>query len=308
MHHFLPGWLVGSIVVVLASLATLAVFLIVILIPSLLKILIPIPAWQRAMTRILLVGVTLWAWSITRCMDLSRQPQWDVYWPDDLSVNGKYLIISNHSTWLDIPVLLRTFLGRVPFPRPFIKQELIWLPIIGFCAWAIDCPFMRRYTKEELEKHPELRGKDLETTRRSCEKFRHLPVTVLNYAEGTRMTEAKRLARQSPYKNLLRPKSAGLAFVLNAMGDQFDAILDMTIVYAPGKAPNFWDYLCGRMTHIAVRVERLSVPADLLTGNYQEDPEFQRRFQTWMTALWDRKEKLIDELHAGMAANRSKPA
>jgi len=286
--------------VLLACTATLAIFLIVVLIPALLKILIPVAAWQRMMTRILLVGVTFWACSITRCMDISRQPQWDVQWPDDLSPNGKYLLISNHSTWLDIPVLLRTFLGRVPFPRPFIKQELIWLPVIGFCAWAIDCPFMRRYSREELEKHPEWRGKDLETTRRACEKFRHLPVTVLNYAEGTRMTAEKRIARNSPYKNLLRPKSAGVAFVLNAMGEHFDAILDMTIAYTPGKAPNFWDYLCGRMQHIAVRVEKLTFPADLVSGNYQEDPEFQQRFQTWMTALWDRKEKLIDELHAGM--------
>lgn len=300
MWRFLPDWLLGSIIVALAATATVLVFLIVILIPALLKILIPIPAWQRVMTRILVVGVTLWAWSITRCMDLARHPQWDVQWPEDLSLKGKYLLISNHSTWLDIPVLLRTFLGRIPFPRPFIKQELIWLPVIGFCAWAIDCPFMRRHSKEELEKHPEWRGKDLETTRRSCEKFRHMPVTVLNYAEGTRMTEQKRIARNSPYKNLLRPKSAGVAFVLNAMGDQFDAILDMTIVYTPGRPPNFWDYLCGRMGHIAVRVDKLAVPVDLLSGNYQEDPVFQQRFQTWMTALWDRKEKLIDDLHANM--------
>lgn len=302
MWRFLPDWLVGSIVVVLGCAATVVIFTLGVLGPALLKVAIPIPPWQRAMTRVLVVAVTFWAWSITRCMDLSRQPVWDVVWPEGLSREGKYLLISNHSSWLDIPVLLRLFIGRIPFPRPFIKQQLIWLPIIGFSAWAIDCPFMRRYTKEELEQHPEWRGRDLETTRRSCEKFRHLPVTVLNYAEGTRMTEEKRLARSSPYRNLLRPKSAGVAFVMNAMGEQFDAILDMTIAYPPGQRATFWDYLCGRVRQISVRLEKLPVPADLMTGNYQEDPEFQKRFQTWMTALWDRKEKLIDELHARMSA------
>ncbi|MGH8458482.1 MAG: acetyltransferase, partial [Nevskiales bacterium] len=214
----------------------------------------------------------------------------------------KYLLLSNHSTWMDIPVLLRVFPGHLPFPRPFIKQQLLWLPIIGFSAWAIDCPFMRRYTKEELEKHPEWRGRDLETTRRSCEKFRQLPVTVLNYVEGTRFTEAKRVARQSPYRNLLRPKSAGAAFVLNAMGDQFDAIINMTIAYTPGVDTSFWNCICGGMPEITMRVEKFPVPAEFVHGNYQEDPVFQKNFQAWMTNLWDRKQKLIDELHAQMGA------
>lgn len=301
MWRILPDWLLASIVVFLGCAATVLVFLFVVLVPALLKVLIPIPVWQRWLTTTCLVpGVTLWAWSVSRCLNLSKQPVWDVHWPEGLSVQGKYLLISNHSTWLDIPVLLRIFHGHVPFPRPFIKQQLIWLPIIGFCAWALDCPFMRRYTKEELEKNPQLRGKDIETTRRSCEKFRHIPVTVLNYAEGTRMTEAKRLARQSPYKNLLRPKSAGVALVLNAMGEQFDAILDMTIAYPPGERVGFWDYLRGRVSHIAVRIEKLPVPREFLGRSYQDDPQFQQEFQQWMTALWDRKETLIDRLHAQM--------
>jgi 1-acyl-sn-glycerol-3-phosphate acyltransferase len=302
MWRILPDWLLASIIVLLGCTATLLIFLFVVLVPALLKVLIPIPAWQRWMTALLVPGVTFWAWTITRCMDLARQPRWDVQWPAGLNPRGSYLLISNHSTWLDIPVLLRIFHGHIPFPRPFIKQQLIWLPIIGFCAWALDCPFMRRHTREEIERNPALRGKDLETTRRACEKFRHIPVTVLNYAEGTRMTEAKRIARNSPYKHLLRPKSAGVAFVLNAMGDQFDAILDMTIAYTPGQRASFWDYLCGRVGHIYVRIEKLPVPVDLIDGDYQNDPEFQRRFQQWMTALWDRKDKLIDALHAQMQA------
>lgn len=301
MSRILPDWLLASIIVFLGCFATLLIFLFVVLVPALLKILVPLPAWQRWVTATLLVpGVMFWAWAITRCMDLAPQPIWDVRWPEPLDPEGKYLLLSNHSTWLDIPVLLRIYQGHIPFPRPFMKQQLIWLPIIGFCAWALDCPFMRRYTKEEIERHPELRGKDLETTRRSCEKFRHIPVTVLNFAEGTRMTEEKRIARCSPYQHLLRPKSAGVAFVLNAMGQQFDAILDMTIAYPAGRRANFWDYLCGRISHVSVRVDRLPVPEDLASGNYQEDPDFQQRFQLWMTALWDRKEKRIDELQAQM--------
>jgi 1-acyl-sn-glycerol-3-phosphate acyltransferase len=301
MLRFLPDWLCGSIILVLGCSGTVVIFLA--LLPfALLKLLIPIRASRRFLTDILTGMTTLWALWVTACLSLAKQPRWDIRGLEGLSPKDKYLLISNHSAWTDIPVLLKIFPGRMPFPRPFIKQQLIWLPIIGFCAWAIDCPFMRRYTKEELEKHPEWRGRDVETTRRSCEKFRDHAVTVVNYAEGTRCTEAKRIARKSPYRHLLRPKSAGVALVLNAMGDQFDAVLNMTIAYTPGADTSFWAYMCGRIPHIAVRVEKLPVPPDLLNGDYQEDPEFQQRFQLWMSGLWDRKEQLIDELHAGMTA------
>jgi len=299
MLRFLPDWLTGSIILILGCGGTVVIFLM--LLPfALLKLLIPIRASRRFMTDILTGMTTLWALWVTACLRLAKQPRWDIQGLEGLSPKAKYLLISNHSAWTDIPVLLKIFPGHMPFPRPFIKQQLIWLPIIGFCAWAIDCPFMRRYTQEELEKHPEWRGRDAETARRSCEKFRHHAVTVVNYAEGTRCTEQKRIARQSPYKHLLRPKSAGVALVLNAMGEQFDAILNMTIAYTPGADTSFWSYMRGRIPHIAVRIEKLQVPAGLLQGDYQEDPEFKQRFQQWMTALWDRKEALIEELHAGM--------
>jgi 1-acyl-sn-glycerol-3-phosphate acyltransferase len=306
MLRFLPDWLSGSIVLVLGCGGTVVIFLM--LLPfALLKLLIPIPAWRRVMTDILTGMTTLWARWVSFSIGLARQPHWDIQGLEGTSPKGKYLLISNHSAWTDLPVLLKIFPGRIPFPRPFIKQQLIWLPIIGFCAWAIDCPFMRRYTKEELARHPEWRGRDVETTRRSCEKFRHHAVTVVNYAEGTRCTDEKRIARKSPYRHLLRPKSAGISLVLNAMGDQFDAILDMTIAYTPGVDTSMWAYLCGRIPHISVRVEKIPIPSELVHGNYQEDPAFQKQFQHWMTSLWDRKEKLIDQLHAEMGVASASP-
>jgi 1-acyl-sn-glycerol-3-phosphate acyltransferase len=301
MRRILPGWFIAVFAVTLGVTVTVLIFVLMFLVPGLAKVLIPIPAWQRACTSLLLVVVTFWARCVTACMNLAQQPRWDIRWPDGLSPRGKYLLLSNHSSWLDIPVLLRIFPGHIPFTRYFIKQQLIWLPLIGFAAWAIDCPFMRRYTREQLERHPELRGKDLETTRRACEHLRHHPLTIVNFAEGTRMTEAKRSERGSPYRHLLRPKSAGVAFVLSCMGEHSDAILNVTIAYPPGKPASYWDYLCGRIREVAVRVEKIPVPAEFIHGDYQDDPAFQKRFQAWMTEIWDSKDRLIDELHAGMA-------
>ena len=68
----------------------------------------------------------------------------------------------------------------------------------------------------------------------------------MNFVEGTRFTAAKHAQQQSPYQHLLRPKAAGIAFVLGAMGGQLRSILNVTVVY-PGGARELWDFLCGRV-------------------------------------------------------------
>ncbi len=225
------------------------------------KLAIPHEGWRTWCTRQLVKTTTLWAHAVNFSLGQGRQPKWDLQALEGFNPQGKYLLLSNHTTWMDIPVLFRVFPGRIPFPRPFIKQQLIWLPIIG--------------------------------------------LTVLNYVEGTRFNEAKRIARQSPYKNLLRPKSAGVAFVLNAMGDQFETIINMTIAYTPGVDTSFWNCLCGNMPEVTMRFETMPIPAEFVHGNYQEDPVFQKNFQAWMTRLWDRKQALIDELHAQMNSQKN---
>ena len=157
-----------------------------------------------------------------------------------LSYTGHYLVLANHQSWVDIPILQAVFNRRIPFIRFFLKSQLIWVPLLGLAWWALDFPFMKRYSRETLAKHPELAGRDVETTRRACEKLRGLPISVLIFAEGTRFTRRKHETQQSPYRYLLRPKAGGLAFVLEAMGDALHTVLDVTIVYPRG-TPTFAD-------------------------------------------------------------------
>jgi 1-acyl-sn-glycerol-3-phosphate acyltransferase len=70
-------------------------------------------------------------------------------------------------------------------------------------------PFMRRYSRGYLIRHPERRGKDVETTRRSCEKFRLHPTTIVNFVEGSRFTDEKRIETRSAFNNLLPLKQQG---------------------------------------------------------------------------------------------------
>ena len=73
---------------------------------------------------------------------------------------------------------------------------------------------LKRYTKAELDKNPELRGKDIKAMEKSFERFSRYPVSIFSFAEGTRFTEKKKLDQSSKYKNLLNPKSGGIGLTL----------------------------------------------------------------------------------------------
>ena len=121
-------------------------------------------------------------------MKFFYDPEWDIQGLENLNMKGTYLVMSNHLSLLDIPALQRAFFQQIPFLRFFIKQQLIFVPFLGQGLWALNFPSMKRYSKETLNKHPELRGKDLKTTKRSCKKLRGQPVSMLIFAEGTRFT------------------------------------------------------------------------------------------------------------------------
>jgi len=118
---------------------------------------------------------------------------------------------------------------------------------------------------------------------------------VMNFVEGTRFTEAKHAEQQSPFKHLLKPRAGGVAFVVNAMGDIIRTIIDVTVVYPDGR-PGFMDLLAGRVRHVRVHVRELPIPADLMGGDYQNDPAYRERFQRWFTQLWAEKDAHIERL------------
>lgn len=211
-----------------------------------------------------------------------------------LKVDGHYLVLANHQSWVDIVVLQKVFNRRIPFLRFFLKRQLFWVPVLGLCWWALDFPFMGRYTRKQIEKNPELGKRDMEATRRACEKFRAIPVAVMNFVEGTRFTPAKHARQASPYRHLLKPKSGGVAFVIGAMGESLHAVLDVTIVY-PGGRPTMQDLMGGRVMDVHVVIRERPIP-DALAGNYQEDRAFRARFQQWMNGMWKEKDAEIARL------------
>jgi len=234
-----------------------------------------------------------WVYRNNIAIALTRKIVWDISGDVDFDLKGRYLVMSNHQSWVDIFVLQKILHGKIPYIKFFLKKELIWVPVMGAAWWALDFPFMKRYSKEFLEKNPHLKGKDIEITKKACEKFKIVPVSIMNFVEGTRFTPEGHDRQKSPYKNLLKPKSGGVGFVLSAIGEQLTGIVDVTIVYPTDKEINFWPFFCGLVNKVKIDIKSLPVTEDLI-GDYSEDEAYRANFQNWLNDLWTEKDKKID--------------
>jgi 1-acyl-sn-glycerol-3-phosphate acyltransferase len=296
MLNFLPVPLIGLVAAVLLGLNALF-WVPILLLFAILKLVLPFQVIRLRIDPVLVAIAEAWISCNSGWMTLTQRTIWNVDGIDGLDPHNWYLVNCNHQTWADIFVLQHLFNRRIPLLKFFLKQQLRWVPVMGLAWWALDFPFMRRHGEEFLKQHPEMRGQDQAATRRACEKFALIPTSVMNFLEGTRFTAVKHRRQQSPYEHLLKPKAGGIALALNAMGDKFQAILDVTIVYPEG-APNFWEFLCGKLKHVIVRVQTLPVPEHLMKSDYAGDPAVREAFQRWVQQLWQDKDAQISLLLA----------
>ncbi len=292
--------LLTGILTTLLLLLNTVVLICPLLVFALLKLVLPGRGRDYASAAVMWVAET-WSEIDKAIFAVCIPTQWDIRGVERLRKDTSYLAVSNHQTWVDIPALIESLNRRTPFFKFFLKKELIWVPLLGLAWWGLDYPFMKRYSKAFLDKHPELKGKDLEITKAACELFKRQPVTVVNYLEGTRFTEAKRQEQQSPYRYLLKPKAGGVAFVLAALGEQLDALLDVTIVYPGDKAPGFWDLLNGSISRVIIDIQVRELDPALWDGDYENDPAFRQTVQAWVNQLWLEKDQRIEQLRGELA-------
>jgi 1-acyl-sn-glycerol-3-phosphate acyltransferase len=265
---------------------------------AIVKLALPWPAARRQLSVLLTAIAERWVAVNGALIARLQSVRWEVRGLEGLDRGGWYLVIANHRSWVDILALQTVLRGHVPFLKFFIKDQLRWVPLLGLAWWALDMPFMKRYSRAELERHPELRGVDLATTRRACERFREQPTSVINFVEGTRFTEAKRAAGGAPYRRLLAPRAGGIAFVVGALGSILHELVDVTVAYPAGEG-GFWDLCAGRITRIVIEVRRLPLEPWLAAGDYAADPAFRERFQAWLAALWAAKDQRLGVLLGG---------
>ncbi len=264
---------------------------------SFLKFLLPSAALRQGLHTLLTWYMAMFGRISVLLIRLFNNAQWDYQIDGELDKKSWYLLIANHLSYLDIILLIDFSAKRIPSPKFFLKQELIWLPFVGVAAWALDMPFMKRYSRDFVAKNPHLKGKDIETTRKHCRKFKKTPTTVINFVEGTRFTTEKKSLKKSPFQYLLPPKAGGIAFTFAAMGELFTNIIDVTLLYPDNQEKIMMDMLCGRLKRVVCHVKVLPVTEDLI-GDYFNDPEFQQTFQNKLNRHWQDKDESINTILA----------
>jgi len=261
---------------------------------AVLKLLVPVEAWKKVCTKIIINVGECWIYCNGLWIKLLHRPELKVEGFESLDRSKWYLSVANHQSWADIFVLQDITNRQIPMLKFFMKHVLIWVPVIGLAWWALDMPFLKRYTKEEIERNPNLRGKDVKEMEKSFSRYSRYPVSIFSFAEGTRFTEEKKIAQNSKFNNLLNPKSGGIGLTLTTM-PYIKVLLDFTIHYESSRR-SFWDFLCGRMSKANVRVKEIQIPEYLLGKNYEEDIEFREELKSWMENLWSDKDQYLEEL------------
>ena len=301
MLNFLPGPFLFALS---ASLLVINTFVWggLISVGGILKLFVPWQAGRLAMSA--LMNRFLWAWATGNggILKLIAKIDWDVQGLEQLSKDSWYLVISNHLSGFDIAAQTYVLRNHIPMLKFFLKKELIYVPILGLGCWALDMPFMNRTSAAKLKKNPKLKGKDLESTRKACEKFRHIPTSIMNYVEGSRFTEDKRQRQNSPYRYLLKPKAGGIAFALSAMGPQFTNLLNVTVVYPDAPKDILAGAMQGKVHKVVVRIEAMPVP-NVDAEQYFSNAEYRAGFQRWLNGIWADKDAQIHQLLLEYNAN-----
>ncbi|WOT04912.1 acyltransferase [Shewanella youngdeokensis] len=295
MLNFLPGSLLYVMSTLLLIINTI-VWTTMIIIGGLIKFVLPFTVTRNLLTRAM--NRFMWGWATCNggILKLLADIEWDVEGLDNLDKNSWYLLISNHLSGLDIAAQTYVLRNHIPMLKFFLKRELLFVPFLGIGCWALDMPFMTRTSPAKLKKNPKLKGKDLETTRKACEKFRFIPTSIINYVEGSRFTADKHKRQNSPYRYLLRPKAGGIAFALSAMGEQFTNVLNVTVLYPEAfKKDALYEAMHGRLKKIVVQVKVLPVPK-VDHELYFSEANYRVEFQRWLNQLWLEKDEEIHQL------------
>lgn len=277
-----------------------------IVIASLVRLLLPMPFVAQSTRRFNNLMMRGWLFGNRVVFSLFNTVEWHVDDQTHLNPQGWYMLISNHISWLDTLVLGHLFGQRIPVPKFFLKKELLYVPFLGLACWGLDMPFMRRYSRATLLKNPHLRGRDLETAQRSCRKFHTIPTTIINFVEGTRATPQKLQSSQGQYKNLLNPKTGGLAYAFAALGSRFDRLIDVTLYYPENIHSPILDLFCGRLTRVDVIIVQRSIPQQFRQKNLNEvqDPAFKKQFQKWIFQIWREKDQHLDDMKRKISSGK----
>ncbi|OBT13991.1 hypothetical protein A9264_02295 [Vibrio sp. UCD-FRSSP16_10] len=269
---------------------------------AIIKFILPFSGVKVAMSKLANKQMWLWATFNLWLLNVNNNIDWQIEGGEGLSTQQWYLLISNHLSWADIVILSSVMKDKIPMGKFLLKRSLLYVPFVGLSCWGLDMPFMRRHSHEYLVRHPERRNDDFDAIKKACEKFRRVPTTMISFAEGTRASLDKMATAKTPYQHLLKPKTGGVAFTLDAMSELLDGVVDVTLAYPENREDPFSDLLKGRLTKVVVNIKVHEIDENL-NGDYFNDKTFKRAFHRWLNVVWQEKDEYLKELYSSHQKN-----
>jgi len=207
---------------------------------------------------------------------------------DDVPKRENAVVVSNHQQMPDIPALMyfartKDRLGDLKF---FVKKQLKWVPGMGWGMQFLDCLYVDRDWTSDRE--------HIRKTFASLVDG-EVPVYLVSFAEGTRLTLPKLEAAQAYARehglavprHTLVPRSKGFAASVEGLRTHIDAVYDLTIGYE-GAVPTLWQYIKGMVRRIHLHARRFPVA---------ELPESADDLRRWLMARWEEKDRLLEHFY-----------
>ena len=200
--------------------------------------------------------------------------------------------LSNHQSWADIFIVQMITNRKVPMLKFFMKFVLIYVPVIGICWWALDMPFLKRYSKDQLERNPSLRGKDFASMKRSLKSIVSIQSLFLVLPKVPDSLQQKYKDQNSPSIICLNPKKEDW---LPQYQQCQDSIRLLTSQLFTNQKKKLLGFLERNMNNARIFVQSLDIPDKFKISQLHENDGLRKEFKDWLNEIWHKKDKLINE-------------
>jgi len=102
-----------------------------------------------------------------------------------LSATECPLVISNHQSWFDIFILQGLISRHGPMQKFLIKQELLWVPVLGWVCLALNFPVLTRKSDQAA------RTQDRAVAQLASRELGNEPGALLLFPEVSRYSQEK---------------------------------------------------------------------------------------------------------------------
>ena len=208
---------------------------------------------------------------------------------DEIPPRENAIVLVNHQQMPDITFLmvLARDKGRLGDMKWFVKDQLKYMPGIGWGMVFLDCLFVKRDWTADVEHIRQTFGRIMRD---------EVPLWLMIFPEGTRFSPHK-LEKSRAYaqkkglhqpEHTLTPRTKGFVASVIGLRGHLDAVYDITIGYEQG-VPDLWQYIKGLSTRAHLNVHR--VPADQL-------PVSEDELTAWLQHRYQRKDELLEHFYS----------